>query len=166
MVNAYSCPNCGASLRIGEAIALCTFCGTEVDVPRPSRKELEVERRQIHDQANEWRLRLERAGLRSPRDLLVPPLGCCGIYVVLFLVGSLVLATIGRSEWKEARTAVAVIAIVSAVGGAVMLFIRSEAQRRSRIAALEAERTAERARDEARLREIDELLSTAARDDA
>jgi hypothetical protein len=141
---ARDCPNCGANLRDDGTrdLVVCHFCGTHVPLPsrRPalSRRELELEREQILARELEWPARVKEAETRGPQDYLVPPIGCCGIYFVVFVVGSLILSAIGASASKQHGTAVAVAAIVGALAGLGLIVWRRNVQRRKRIAALES----------------------------
>lgn len=126
---------------------------------RPSRRSLETERDEIVARESELDVRIKEASARGVEDFVVPPVGCCGIYFGLFVVGSLILAAVGLKESKEHATAVAAIALGAALVGVVLIIWRRETRRRERIVALERERTAGRARNEQRLREIDAELA-------
>jgi uncharacterized Zn finger protein (UPF0148 family) len=162
---ARDCPNCGASLRDDGTrdLVVCHFCGTHVTLPkrRPalSRRELELERAQIVAREQEWAARVKEAEARGPQDYLVPPIGCCGIYVAVFVVGSLILSAIGMSASKQHGNGIAILAIVTALAGLGLIVWRRNVQRRKRIAALESAWTADRHLREERLREIEADLA-------
>lgn len=161
MTVSFDCPNCGASVRPSEVgdSSRCTFCGTHLALPHPrrglSRKELETEREQILVREREWEAKIQQATKRGIDDVLVPPIGCCGIYFGLFVVGSLILSALGLKASQRYGTVVAVIAISSALIGVVLIIWRREARRRERVVALERERMADRGLREERLREIE-----------
>lgn len=164
MIIEHSCPNCGASLRDAGAndYTSCRFCGTHIELPRArrtaSRRELEAERDQILARESEWDARIKEANARGAEDYIVPPVGCCGIYFGLFVVGSLILSAIGLKESKEHGTAVAAIAVGAALIGVVLIIWRREARRKERVVMLERERIADRHLREERLREIEAAL--------
>ncbi|HEV7240180.1 MAG TPA: hypothetical protein VGQ36_13150 [Thermoanaerobaculia bacterium] len=156
----HDCPNCGADLRHDGDLAHCRFCGTQLALPgrAASLRELEMERDQIlaREQEKEAQIKLERR--RGVGDFLVPPIGCCGIYFGLFVVGSLILGAIGAETQKKYGTAVAGIAIGAALLGVVLIIWRREKRRTERIVALEREWTTDRGLREKRLREIESEL--------
>lgn len=161
MTKTYACPNCGANVRHdGRAeLARCTFCGTQVVIPvRRSRTELETERDQLLARESERDTRMQEARTRGVEDYVVPPFGCCGIYVGLFVVGSLILSVLGLKESKPHTSAVAAIAIAAALIGAVVLVWRRESRRRERVLSLEREWKNDRELRQKRLREIEAEL--------
>ncbi|MGZ5433161.1 MAG: hypothetical protein ACXW5U_11165 [Thermoanaerobaculia bacterium] len=165
MTKTYACPNCGANVRHdGRAeFARCTFCGTQVVIPvRRSRTELETEREQLYARESERDARMQEAKTRGVEDFVVPPVGCCGIYVGLFVVGSLILSAIGLKGSKEHTTAVAGIAIAAALIGVVLLIWRRESRRRERVLSLEREWKNDRELRQKRLREIEGELEALA----
>ncbi|HET8775811.1 MAG TPA: hypothetical protein VFP80_18585 [Thermoanaerobaculia bacterium] len=155
------CPNCGANVRHegrGE-LARCTFCGTQFLLPvRRSRTELELERDQLLARESERAAQIKEANARGVEDFLVPPIGCCGIYFALFVLGSLLLGVLGLKESKEYGTAVALIAVGSALAGVVLIIWRRERKRTERVVALEREWTTDRELRQKRLREIEAEL--------
>lgn len=166
MVTTLECPNCGATIQddgVSETVH-CRFCGSNVVIPRTrraaSRKQLELEREQILNRDREWDRRFADANARGASDYIVPPAGCCGIYVLCFVVGSLILGTLGLQESKQHELTVATIAICSALGGFVLILLYREQKRRTRFAALERDRAAERTARDARLREIERELAS------
>lgn len=140
----------------------CGFCGTQVAIPRSqsatSRAELEAERDQILIRESEWDARIKQADARGAEDFIVPPIGCCGIYFGLFVVGSLILSAIGLKASKQYGTAVAAIAVAASLIGVVLIIWRRETRRKERVVALERERMADRHLREERLREIEAEL--------
>lgn len=128
--------------------------------PASSRRALETERDQILARGSEWDTRIREAGKRGAEDFLVPPVGCCGIYFALFVVGTLLLSVFGVKASKDYGIVVAAIAIGAALVGVVLIILRREARRRERIFALEREQTEGRARNEERLREIERALAS------
>ena len=115
MVTFHDCPNCGANIPLGDdAVARCTFCGTEIAIPRA----VETER--------------EQKPARGARDFLIPPAGCCGIYIAVFMVGSLILTAAGLDARTDYRAVVAAIAIAVGIAGGVRIAWRREARRRDR----------------------------------
>jgi hypothetical protein len=164
MTTTHDCPNCGANLHddgVSEFIH-CRFCGTQITLPRQrraaTRAALEQERDQLYAREAEWDARLRQAGSRGAEDVIVPPVGCCGIYFALFVAGSLILSAIGLKDSQVHGRIVAAVAIVSALIGAVLILWRREDRRRERIATIERDRNAERALREDRLSEIDAQL--------
>ena len=160
------CPNCGANVPdagVGES-GQCPFCGTQVEIPHArraaTRRELEREREQILARDSEWLSRIKQAGSRTVEDFVVPPVGCCGIYFGLFVVGSLILSAVGLKASKEGGTAVAAIAVGAALVGVVLIIWRRERRRAEQILSLERQRTADRDLLEERLREIEAELET------
>ena len=154
------CPNCGANV-FDDGVsnsARCHFCGTFVSFPRirhaASRRELEAERDRILARTSEWDARIKQAGARGAEDFLIPPIGCCGIYFGLFVVGSLILSAAGLKASKEWGTGVAAIAVLAALIGVVVIIWRRESRRREQVVALERERVTQRHTDDERLREI------------
>jgi len=166
MTKSYDCPNCGANVHDdGESdIVSCRFCGTDVTIPRMrrpfSRRELELERDQLRARDAEWTTRIQQAGKRGPADFLSPPIGCCGLYFALFVIGSLTLSAMGFKESTPHMRAVAAIAICAAIIGSLAIAWRREAQRKNRIASLEEERNADRHLREKRLREVEGRLES------
>lgn len=165
-MNSHACPNCGASVRVdgvNDAVR-CTFCGTHVAVPRvfrgASRRELDAEREQILARERELDASIKQTEGRGLEDYLVPPIGCCGVYFALFVIGSLSLSAIGAEAAKRYGTAVAAISIISALIAVVLIIWRREARRRERALTLERERIADRHLREERLREIEAELTT------
>jgi DNA-directed RNA polymerase subunit RPC12/RpoP len=165
VITTYDCPNCGANVRddgVREFIR-CGFCGTQVAIPRGrrvlSREELEAEREQLLARENDWETRIKQADGRGVEDYIVPPVGCCGIYFGLFVVGSLILSAIGLKESKPHGTAVAAIAISAALVGVVLIIWRRERRRKEQVVALERERATDRHLREERLREIEAELN-------
>jgi len=163
-VTTYDCPNCGANLRddgVAESVR-CRFCGTQFSIPRErrphSRGALETERAQILAREREWDVRIQQTSKRGVEDYVVPPVGCCGIYFGLFVVGSLILSAIGAKAAKQYGTVVAIVAILSALIGVVLIIWRRETRRREQILAIERERAADRGLREERLREIEAEL--------
>lgn len=160
-MNTHACPNCGANVRVdGVSDAVrCRFCGTHVAIPRilrgSSRRELEAEREQILAREKELEARLKKTEARGLEDFLVPPVGCCGVYFALFVIGSLILSAIGAEATKRFGTAVAAIAISAALVSVVLIIWRRESRRRERALTLERERTADRHLREERLRDIE-----------
>lgn len=158
----HECPNCGANVRHDGVtdLARCRFCGTQLAIPgrAASRRELETERDQLlaREQEKEAQIKLERR--RGVGDFVVPPVGCCGIYFGLFVVGSMILAALGLKESKEHGNVIAAIAIGSALAGVVFIIWWRERRRTARIVALEREWTADRGLREKRLREIEAEL--------
>ncbi len=118
-----------------------------------SRAELELEREQILARESEWDVRIKRTA-RGVEDFIIPPMGCCGIYVALFVVGSLILTAFGVKDSKEPRAVVAGIAIVAALIGVALIIWRREGRRREMRLALEREWAADRDVRQQRLREI------------
>jgi hypothetical protein len=164
VISAHDCPNCGAGLRhdgVSDFIR-CTFCGTEVVLPGArhalTRAELELEREQILAREKEQDERIRQMNARGVEDFLVPPFGCCGIYVALFVVGSLILAAAGLKGSKNHVAAVAGIAIAGALAGLTVIVWRREKRRRDLAAALERERASDLDLRRKRLREIDAAL--------
>jgi DNA-directed RNA polymerase subunit RPC12/RpoP len=155
------CPNCGANVRPdgrGER-ARCTFCGTQFVLPvRRSRAELELERDQLLARESERAAQIKEAGARGVEEYLLPPMGCCGIYFGLFVVGSLILGAIGLKESETHSTAVAAIAIGAALIGVVLIIWRRERRRTQRVVALEREWITDRELRQRRLREIEAEL--------
>jgi len=161
VATATHCPNCGANVRGADSndSVRCRFCGTHVTFPRTrSRRELEAERDEIVARENASAEELRLANARNVEDYVVPPVGCCGIYFALFVVGSLILSAIGLKESKPHSTAVAAIAIALALAGLVLIIWRREARRRERVVALERERIADGELRRERLREIEAEL--------
>jgi len=163
-MNTHACPNCGANVRVdgvNDAVR-CRFCGTHVAVPRvmrgASRRELEAEREQILARETELEARLKQTEGRGLEDFLVPPVGCCGVYFGIFVVGSLILSAVGAKASKQYGTAVAAIALLAALISVVLIIWRRESRRRERALTLERERTADRHLREERLREIEAEL--------
>jgi hypothetical protein len=155
------CPNCGANVGHdgrGE-LARCMFCGTQFILPvRRSRTELELERDQLLARESERATQIRDANARGMEDFLVPPIGCCGIYFALFVLGSLLLGILGLKESKPHGTAVAAIAIGAALIGVVLIIWRRERKRTQRVVALEREWTTDRELRQKRLREIEAEL--------
>jgi hypothetical protein len=152
------CPNCGANVRHeGRAErARCTFCGTQFAIAfRRSRAELEMERDQLLAREDERVAQLKEAKARGVADFLTPPIGCCGIYFGLFVVGSLLLGVLGLKGSERAGLTVAAVAIGSALIGVVLIIWRRERRRSDRVAALEREWTTDRELRQRRLREIE-----------
>lgn len=170
MTASRDCPNCGANVRDDGASTSvrCRFCGTHVTIPRQrrtaSRAELEAERNQILTHESEWDARIKRTNARGVEDFIVPPIGCCGIYFGLFVVGSLILSAIGVKASKEYGAAVAGIAVLASLVGVVVIIWRRETRRRLQVVALERERSADRHLREERLREIEGELGELDRD--
>lgn len=166
MTKSYDCPNCGANVRDdGESdVVSCRFCGSDVAIPRlrraTSRRELELERDQLRARDAEWSTRIQTAGKHGPADFLAPPIGCCGLYFGLFVIGSLTLTAMGLKESSPHMRVVAVIAIAAALIGAVLIIWRREVARKKRVASLEEERNADRHLREKRLREVESQLSS------
>src|SRR5690349_21026561 len=139
LLSTIECPNCGASLSTNDLTdaARCRFCGTHVVIPRhhrlPSRARLEEERAKLLARDQEWNDRIKRAKSRGVEDIVIPPVGCCGIYFLLFVIGSLILGAIGLKESKEHGLMVATIAIVASVVGVIAIIVRRESNRRERI---------------------------------
>lgn len=163
MTTLHDCPNCGADLRHGGVAdhAHCRFCGTQVLVPvraALSREELELERDQILAREREKEAQIKEERRRGIGDFLVPPIGCCGIYFGLFVVGSLILSAIGVETAKKYGTAVAAIAISAAAIGVVLIIWWREKKRTDRIVALEREWATDQHLREKRLREIESEL--------
>jgi DNA-directed RNA polymerase subunit RPC12/RpoP len=155
------CPNCGANVRHdGRAeLARCTFCGTQFVLPvRRSRTELELERDQLLARERERAGQIREANARGVEDYLLPPVGCCGIYFGLFVLGSLLLGVLGLKESEKHGTAVAAIAIGAALIGVVLIIWRRERKRTQRVVALEREWTTDRELRQKRLREIEAEL--------
>ncbi|HEX6097836.1 MAG TPA: hypothetical protein VF432_16035 [Thermoanaerobaculia bacterium] len=155
------CPNCGANVRHdGRAeLARCTFCGTQFVLPaRRSRAELELERDQLLARERERAEQIKEANARGVEDYLLPPVGCCGIYFGLFVLGSLLLGFLGLKESEKYGTAVAAIAIGAALAGVVLIIWRRERKRTQRVVALEREWTTDRELRQKRLREIEAEL--------
>ncbi len=123
------CPNCGANVPDDR----CRFCGTEISVSH--RQALERER--------EWDARIAEASKRGWEDYVLPPIGCCGIYFGLFVVGSLLLGALGLKGEKDYGLVVAAIAIGAALLGAVVIIWRRETRRRQRVVELERDRLRE-----------------------
>lgn len=162
----YDCPNCGANIAddgVSET-ARCRFCGTEIEIPRKrraaTRRELEAERDLILARDAEWQARMKETSRRGVEDVLVPPIGCCGIYFALFIVGSLILSAVGLKASEKHSTGMAAIVLAAAIIGAVLIIWRRETRRRERVLALERERLADLSYREERLRAIDEELKT------
>lgn len=168
VIASHDCPNCGANVRDDGAsdIVRCRFCGTHITSPRArraaSRRELEEERARILARESEWAERIKQTSKRGVQDFVVPPIGCCGLYFGLFVVGSLILSAIGPKASKAYGTAVAAIAIGAALVGVVLMIWRRETSRREEVLALERERTADRGLREERLREIEAELDSIA----
>lgn len=156
----HDCPNCGADLRHEGDLAYCRFCGTQLAMPgrAVSRSELEAERDQLLAREEEKKAQIKLERRRGIGDFVVPPVGCCGIYFGLFVVGSLILGAIGVEAQKKYGTAVAAIAIGAALVGVVFIIWRREQQRTERIVALEREWSTDRGLREKRLREIETEL--------
>ena len=155
------CPNCGANVQHdGRAErARCTFCGTQFVIPlRRSRTELEMERDQLLAREDERLAQMQEAKTRGAGDYLTPPIGCCGIYAGLFLLGSLLLGVLGLKGSEKASLTVAVVAIGAALIGVVLIIWRRERRRTERIVALEREWTTDRELRQRRLREIEAEL--------
>lgn len=167
MIASHDCPNCGANVR-GDArdFVRCRFCGSHITIPRAprasSRRELEEERSRILARESEWAERIQQTSKRGVQDFVVPPIGCCGIYFGLFVVGSLILSAIGAKASKPYGTAVVAIAIGAALVGVVLLIWRRETNRREAALATERERIADRGLREERLREIEAELDSIA----
>jgi DNA-directed RNA polymerase subunit RPC12/RpoP len=155
------CPNCGANVRHdgrGEH-ARCTFCGTQFVLPvRRSRTELELERDQLLARESERAQQIKEANARGMEDYLLPPIGCCGIYFGLFVLGSMLLGAIGVKASEKYGTAVAAISIGAALIGVVLIIWRRERKRTQRVVALEREWTTDRELRQKRLREIEAEL--------
>jgi hypothetical protein len=157
------CPNCGANIRddgVSDFLR-CRFCETQITVVRTrwvSRAELEAEREQLLARERDADARIRQAGTRGVEDFLVPPLGCCGLYFALFVVGMLILGAMGLKESEPHTTGVAAIAIGAALVGVVLIIWRRETRRRERVVALERERAVDRELREERLREIESAL--------
>jgi len=158
----HDCPNCGASLRLDgtDDLARCRFCGTQIELPgrAVTRNELEMERDQLLalEQQEAAQIRQERR--RGVGDFLLPPVGCCGLYFGLFIVGSLILGSLGLKDAEPHSTIVAAIAISAALVGVVLIIWRRERRRTERIVAAEREWTTDRTLREKRLREIEAEL--------
>jgi hypothetical protein len=120
-----------------------------------TRAELELERDQIVALLREWDARVEAATARGARDLLIPPAGCCGVYVALFLLGSLILSIAGFQDSTRLRNGVAAVAIFAGLAAAVTIGWRREVRRRTTLREIESGRVVERAECEGRLREIE-----------
>lgn len=164
MSTSQACPNCGASVPddgVNDSVR-CRFCGTHVTFPHrrraSSRRELEAEREQLLARENDWETRVREAGKRGVEDVVVPPIGCCGIYFGLFVAGSLILSAFGMKN--QYGTAVAGIAVAAAIIGAVLIIWRRETRRRKQVVTLERERITDRALRDERLREIEAELET------
>lgn len=156
-----SCPNCGANVpHDGRAEnARCTFCGTQFVLPaRRSRAELETERDQLLARESERDARMQEAKTRGIEDFMVPPIGCCGIYAGLFVVGAMILGALGLKASKPHTSAVAAIAIGGALLTAVLLIWWREKRRRERVLSLEREWKNDRELRQKRLREIEAEL--------
>lgn len=155
------CPNCGANVRHdgrGEH-ARCTFCGTQFVLPaRLSRTELELEREQLLARESERAQQIKEANARGMEDYLLPPIGCCGIYFGLFVLGSMLLGALGLKTQEKYGTWVAAIAIGAALVGVVLIIWRRERKRTQRVVALEREWTTDRELRQKRLREIEAEL--------
>lgn len=155
------CPNCGANVRVGEGaeLARCRFCGTQVEVPvRRTRTELELERDELLAREHERAAQIRQANARGVEDYLLPPIGCCGIYFGLFVVGSLLLGALGLKESEKHGTAVAAIAIGAALIGVVLIIWWRERRRTQRVVTLEREWTTDRELRRKRLRQIEAEL--------
>jgi ribosomal protein S26 len=152
------CPNCGANVRDdgGGDFARCRFCGTQIEIPRAvSRGELETEREQLLAREREQAARIKEANARGVPDFVVPPVGCCGIYFGLFVVGSLILSALGLKGAEPHTTVVAAIAIGAALLGVVLIIWWRERRRTRRVVELEREWTTDRDLRQKRLREIE-----------
>lgn len=114
-----------------------------------------MERDQLLARESERAAQIKEANARGVEDFLAPPLGCCGIYFALFVLGSLLLGVLGLKESKPHGTAVALIAIGSALIGVVLIIWRRERKRTQRVVALEREWTTDRELRQKRLREIE-----------
>lgn len=158
------CPNCGASIRDDglATVVRCPFCSSHLDGSAakrvPSRAELETEREQILAREREWTERLAQAGERRIEDYAAAPIGCCGLYFGLFVVGSLLLSAFGLKGSKEYGLLVAATAIIGGLVGFAVIVRRRMSARHARIAAIERERNAERGLREERLRRIEAEL--------
>jgi hypothetical protein len=155
------CPNCGANVRHDgrSQFARCRFCDTQFAIPaHRSRAELEMERDQLLARERERETELKEARSRGVEDYLIPPVGCCGIYFGLFVVGSLLLGYLGLEESEKHGTLVAVIAIAAALIGVVLIIWRRERKRTDRVLTLEREWTTDRELRQKRLREIEAEL--------
>ena len=136
----YDCPNCGASVHddgVSETLR-CHFCATDIG----------VRHRQIRSQQQDWDARIAEANKRGLEDFLLPPIGCCGIYFGLFVIGSMILTAIGKEVAKQYGTAVAAIAVGAALIGAVLIIWQRETRRRKRVVELERDRMQEQVRTE------------------
>ena len=155
----HECPNCGANIGSDGEVSRCRFCGTQISTPRaPSRAALEAEREQLLAREREHAEGLKNAKARGPADFLAPPIGCCGIYFGLFVVGMMILGALGLKESQRHSTAVAAIAIGSALIGVVLIIWRRERQRTERVVSLEREWSTDRELRQRRLREIEREL--------
>lgn len=123
-----------------------------------TRAELEAEREQLLAREKEQDERIRQMNARGIEDFLIPPFGCCGIYLALFIVGSLILTAAGLKGSKNHAVAVAGIAIVGALAGLIFIVWRREKRRRDLAAVLERERASDRDLRERRLREIEAAL--------
>jgi hypothetical protein len=141
------CPNCGANVsHEGRAErARCPFCGTQFAIAfGRSRAELEMERDQLLARENERVAQMKEVKTRGVADFLTPPIGCCGIYFGLFVLGSLLLGVLGLKGSEKAGLTVAGVAIGAALVGVVLIIWRRERRRTERIVALEREWTTDR----------------------
>ncbi len=155
MTTTHDCPNCGANIQYDGNFARCRFCGTQITIPRAtSRRELDLEREQLLALEREQEARIREANRRGVEDFVVPPVGCCGIYFGLFVVGMLILGALGLKESKPHSTAVAAVAIGSALIGVVLIVWRRERRRTERVVALDREWAKDRELRQRRLREI------------
>ena len=163
MISSYACPNCGANVPVEGAstadFVRCRFCATEITLPSQRialrRQELLEERAAILARSGFWDDRIAKAATRRKRELLVLGASGCGVYAVLFFVGSLILAVVGRGP----RTVVALIAIAGGIAAIVTISVIREKRRAKRIAALERERDADLELGAERVRHIDAELA-------
>ena len=117
-----------------------------------------MERDQLLAREHEHKQQAWLAKKRGIEDFLYPPIGCCGIYFGLFIVGSLLLGALGLKESERHGTLVAAIAIGAAAIGAVLIIVRRETRRKERVVTLEYEWTTDRELRQRRLREIEAEL--------
>ena len=117
-----------------------------------------MERDQLLARESERAEQIRQANLRGVEDFVVPPVGCCGIYFGLFVLGSMILGALGLKESKEHGTAVAAIAIGAALIGVVLIIWRRERRRTERVLALEREWRTDRELRQKRLRELEAEL--------
>jgi len=132
----HECPRCGASIRNHRS---CPYCGGDVDQRTASDRIAEQQALAAKQLA--WDERIQQAEVLRAGDYVVPPLGCIGTFILIFVCGAIVSGVVngsGKTSENEALLTMAVACAGAIV--ALVLIMRSRAsRRRARVAELRAE---------------------------